>query len=492
MALHQLKDESSDAAPEKADVSESVKPTEISKETVGALLRRTREKHGQNLSAIADALCIRTAYLEAIESGRYDDLPGTPYAMGFLRSYAEFLSLDAEYVLRCFKEESSQGKVQQELVIPEPITEIRRPAMPLILASLVFLGLAAGGWLYFTKRGPETGAVTPSVSERLQNMFEDLDGAGNAQTATPGIEENPQNPAAESMPETEFSGDGIFREEVEEDQLAVTPEPESAPSDAADDSVAPEEEGQASPPAPAPESPATGDSDASLSPEVAPQDQPERVAADLAEPVAEPQAEAETAEAAAAEEPADLQTDAPEGTAETAVAAKEPTETAAGPQAGAGEGTQSAAAEANRPLLQNASLTETGTQVASAESIQAASLPVIPGAEDDAAAQAGYAREPVVYGEATEDTRIVLKAQQDSWVQVRDAEEKLLLTRVLRSGDLYFVPDQEGLTLLTGNAGGLEIQVDGTALPQIGPIGVVRKDIPLEPAKLLDGSAFRR
>ena len=66
------------------------------------------------------------------------------------------------------------------------------------------------------------------------------------------------------------------------------------------------------------------------------------------------------------------------------------------------------------------------------------------------------------------------------------------LTRVLRSGDSYHVPNQDGLTLLTGNAGGLQIQVDGAALPKIGPIGVVRRDIPLEPTKLLDGSAYRR
>ncbi|HEY9549343.1 MAG TPA: DUF4115 domain-containing protein, partial [Kiloniellaceae bacterium] len=73
-------------------------------------------------------------------------------------------------------------------------------------------------------------------------------------------------------------------------------------------------------------------------------------------------------------------------------------------------------------------------------------------------------------------------------VQVRDREGNLLLTRVLRVGDSYQVPNQADLTLLTGNAGGLEISVDGNPLPALGPVGAVRRNIPLDPAALLGGA----
>src|SRR3546814_7028276 len=86
------------------------------------------------------------------------------------------------------------------------------------------------------------------------------------------------------------------------------------------------------------------------------------------------------------------------------------------------------------------------------------------------------------------DARIVLRAHQDAWVQVRDREGNLLLTRVLRVGDSYQVPNQADLTLLTGNAGGLEISVDGNPLPALGPVGAVRRNIPLDPAALLGGA----
>ena len=46
-----------------------------------------------------------------------------------------------------------------------------------------------------------------------------------------------------------------------------------------------------------------------------------------------------------------------------------------------------------------------------------------------------------------------------------------------------------GLTLLAGNAGGLEVFVDGVAIPRLGPVGAVRRDVPLEPGRLRNGTA---
>ena len=101
-------------------------------------------------------------------------------------------------------------------------------------------------------------------------------------------------------------------------------------------------------------------------------------------------------------------------------------------------------------------------------------------------------RLPRVYGESNLGTRIVLRALQDSWVQVRDRQDALLLTRVLRVGDTYYVPNQDGLTLLTGNAGGIAIEVDGVVVAPLGPVGAVRRQIALDPVRLLDGTAQPR
>ena len=78
--------------------------------------------------------------------------------------------------------------------------------------------------------------------------------------------------------------------------------------------------------------------------------------------------------------------------------------------------------------------------------------------------------------------RIVLKAKSDSWVEVRDPQSNsLLVARLLRAGDAYDVPDRPGLKLVTGNAGGLLVAVDGEAIPPLGKDGAVRRNITLDP-----------
>ena len=54
---------------------------------------------------MAGQLHIRLAYLKAIEDGRFKDLPGLTYASGFVRSYADYLGLDGEEMVRRFREE---------------------------------------------------------------------------------------------------------------------------------------------------------------------------------------------------------------------------------------------------------------------------------------------------------------------------------------------------------------------------------------------------
>lgn len=87
-----------------------------------------------------------------------------------------------------------------------------------------------------------------------------------------------------------------------------------------------------------------------------------------------------------------------------------------------------------------------------------------------------------VFGD-TVDARVVLRAMADAWIQVRSSEG-LLTTRLLKRGDAYRVPNRDDVTLMTGNAGGLVIEVDGVALPPLGRTGEVRRDVSLDVARL--------
>jgi cytoskeleton protein RodZ len=92
------------------------------------------------------------------------------------------------------------------------------------------------------------------------------------------------------------------------------------------------------------------------------------------------------------------------------------------------------------------------------------------------------------YGVVDGPARVVIRAIADSWVQIRDTDQSTLFTRVLKPGESYRVPDRPGISLRTGNAGGLEITVDGQPAPSIGPNGAVR-NVPLEPQSLISGTA---
>mgnify|MGYP000170763860 FL=1 len=87
-------------------------------------------------------------------------------------------------------------------------------------------------------------------------------------------------------------------------------------------------------------------------------------------------------------------------------------------------------------------------------------------------------------------SRITVRAKSNSWIQVRDEiADRLLFTRLLREGQEYQVPNRDGLRLMTGNAGALELLVDGKAVPAIGDVGEVRRNVELDVVKLQNGSA---
>ena len=86
-----------------------------------------------------------------------------------------------------------------------------------------------------------------------------------------------------------------------------------------------------------------------------------------------------------------------------------------------------------------------------------------------------------IYGQRNVNPRLVLVANEASWIEVRRGEN-ILISRVLNKGDRYQVSrNPEDLFLKTGNAGGLDIYLDGELMPSVGPQGALRSNVPLNP-----------
>lgn len=139
---------------------------------VGAELKAERERFGLSLADVSDRLRIRVAYLEAIEAGRFGDLPGRIYAIGFLRSYAEFLGADGDVCVQMFKAEAGTGGHSRRLEFPVPQNENRRPG-PATLLVAVLLGAAVyGGWFMLQEEDRQTVDLVPEVPESIARQVQ--------------------------------------------------------------------------------------------------------------------------------------------------------------------------------------------------------------------------------------------------------------------------------------------------------------------------------
>jgi cytoskeleton protein RodZ len=114
----------------------------------------------------------------------------------------------------------------------------------------------------------------------------------------------------------------------------------------------------------------------------------------------------------------------------------------------------------------------------------AASIPATGG---DIAPTAAATLPATPAGSRPAGSRIMLRASADAWLEVRDKSGTVLLNRVLHRGETWPVPDQDGLLLTTGNAGGTQVLLDGVATAALGASGAVRHDLPLDPDLIRDG-----
>ena len=73
--------------------------------TLGERLRKIRSDHRMSLVEASRATKIQVKYLEALESGDYGKLPAEVYVKGFLRSYAVFLGIPEDAILKLYDRE---------------------------------------------------------------------------------------------------------------------------------------------------------------------------------------------------------------------------------------------------------------------------------------------------------------------------------------------------------------------------------------------------
>jgi len=309
---------------------------------VGALLREVREKSGRDLATAANTLRIRQPYLEAIEDGRFRDLPGATYAIGFVRGYADYLGLDGNEIVRRFKQENADLARTGQLVFPAAVSENSIPTSTLLALAVVAAGITYGAWHWYQGRQDSAVEPIPEVPDRMTSQLHQPDNSGNE--ITPPAATAPDQPGSTAM--------------------TIQPAP-AAPA----------------------------------------------VALAPAAPVAAPAPPESAAPIQKAEAPAPVP-----------------------------------AKVKDKPL----------------------DLPV---------AEIGG-----------EKGRVLLRADEDCWIKIRDASGVVVASRLMHKGDTFAPHTRAGLSMTVGNAGALTVLVDGKPTSSLGGLGMVRHDVPLDPEKLANGT----
>ena len=132
-------------------------------DSVGATLRAARLNRGEDPDHVAAVLKMKREHVEAIEDNDFARLPGRTYAIGFLRSYARYLGLDAEVMVQRFKEESAGREHDRpvDLVFPDAPEEKRTASGSFFLVALLIAAAIAGA--YYVSIPQRHAAVTPAA-----------------------------------------------------------------------------------------------------------------------------------------------------------------------------------------------------------------------------------------------------------------------------------------------------------------------------------------
>ena len=113
---------------------------------IGITLSEARKKKKVSLKKIAQETKISSRYLQALEAETYDIFPAEVYLKGFLRSYAQYLGLDADEIVRAYDRQHNQPEEDianesdiSSLTIPKINTRLVVWSVASIIAIILIL-----------------------------------------------------------------------------------------------------------------------------------------------------------------------------------------------------------------------------------------------------------------------------------------------------------------------------------------------------------------
>ena len=150
-------------------------------QTIGEMLRNARIKQNLTIDDVADELCVRKFYLNAIENMDFENMPPMPYCLGFVRSYAKLLGMNSDRIVFSYRQIMT-GEEEPKPQHENSRSEISMPRIKHFILGALGLALLAVAWSVlpttskFEDVSEESAAVVPEpeiVSEEEEKATEE-------------------------------------------------------------------------------------------------------------------------------------------------------------------------------------------------------------------------------------------------------------------------------------------------------------------------------
>ena len=137
---------------------------------IGEQLRIARKENNISLETIADELKIRQHHLENFENGNYQELPETTYAMGFIKSYGQYLNIQTDDILDEFRSVlNSRGENDKNILGIQEAPVSRTSLYYIFLAALSLCFILYVIWINYSQSGSFSW-FDEKLSEIINNL----------------------------------------------------------------------------------------------------------------------------------------------------------------------------------------------------------------------------------------------------------------------------------------------------------------------------------